>query len=56
MVNVRHMFKSVLLEVEANNVVWCVRIVGSKDACYLLLQLFLSQLQLIVWFHQGLGL
>ena len=40
-VNVRHMFEGILLEVKADEVVWCMGVVCHEDTRYLLLRLLL---------------
>ena len=55
-VDVWNMFEGVLLEIEPDNVVRCVRVVGREDTSNLLLEFLLRQLQLVVWLHQRLGL
>ena len=55
-VDVWNMFEGVLLEIEPDNVVRCVRVVGREDTSDLLLEFLLRQLQLVVWLHQRLGL
>ena len=55
-VDVWNMFEGVLLEIEPDNVVRCVRVVGREDTSDLLLEFLFRQLQLVVWLHQRLGL